>query len=77
LNEKFIKSNYDGILYTFVDRAQYITKGTLVGYTTDYWGNVLEEYSAPMTGIVVVVKVSPAINKGESVFRMAEPVDKY
>ena len=77
LNEKSIKSNYDGILYTFVDRAQYVAKGTLIGYTTDYWGNVLEEYHSPVTGIIVVVKISPAIHKGEGVYRIAEPVAEY
>ena len=77
INEKLVSSNYDGILFTFVDRAQYITKGTLIGYTTDYWGNVLEEYHSPISGIVVVVKICPSINKGESVFRIAEPVDEY
>jgi predicted deacylase len=77
VNTTFVNSNYDGIVYTFVDRAQYITKGTLIGYTTDYWGNILEEYHAPFTGIVVAVKATPAINKGEDVFQIAEPVDEY
>jgi predicted deacylase len=77
INESFIKSNYNGILYTLVNKGQYITKGTLIGYTTDYWGNVLEEYFSPITGIMGSLKISPAINKGESVCRIAEPVDEY
>lgn len=77
INESFIISNYSGILYTLVDKGQYITKGKLIGYTTDYWGKVLEEYHSPISGIIVSGKISPAINKGENVFRIAEPVDEY
>jgi hypothetical protein len=36
-NENTVNSNYDGILYTKVDKGQFIKKGTLIGYTTDYW----------------------------------------
>ena len=77
IDESSIISNYNGILYTLVVKGQYITKGTLIGYTTDYWGNVLEEYHSPISGIVFVVKISPAINKGESVFSIAEPANEY
>ena len=75
-NEKSITCNYDGILYTFVDKAEYITKGTLIGYTTDYWGNVLEEYRSPLTGIVAAILVAPSINKEESVCRIFEIMGK-
>ncbi|MCB2222518.1 MAG: succinylglutamate desuccinylase/aspartoacylase family protein [Bacteroidetes bacterium] len=77
INESFIKSNYSGILYTLVGKGQYITKGKLIGYTTDYWGKVLEKYYSPISGIIVSGKISPAINKGENVFRIAEPADEY
>ncbi len=72
-----VNSNFNGILYTLVDKGQFITRGTLIGYTTDYWGNVLEEYYSPITGIIKSVKVSPAINKDEKVFSVAEASDKY
>ena len=77
VNEQKVKSNYDGILYTLIDKGLYITKGTLLGYTTDYWGNILEEYRSPVNGILVAIKVAPAINKGEDVFSVAEPVESY
>ena len=77
MDENSIKSNYNGILYTLVDKGQYITKGTLLGYTTDYWGNILEEYHSPFTGLVLTVIVVPVINKGEQVFNVAKVVDKF
>ncbi|HOP04027.1 MAG TPA: M14 family metallopeptidase [Tenuifilaceae bacterium] len=77
INENFIQSNYNGILYTFVNKGQFVTKGTYIGYTTDYWGNILEEYHSPINGIIVTVTVAPTINKGENVFRVDEPVEKF
>lgn len=71
-----VYSNFDGILYTLVDRGQYVTAGTLIGYATDYWGKVLEEYRSPITGIILSVKVAPAINKAEKVFSVAEASDE-
>ncbi|WP_163711761.1 succinylglutamate desuccinylase/aspartoacylase family protein [Mangrovibacterium lignilyticum] len=76
INEQSIKSSYDGILYTFVDKEQFVTQGTLIGYTTDYWGNMLEEYHSPITGMVTFVKVAPSITTGEYVYRVDEPLDK-
>ena len=77
VNENTINSNYDGILYTMAEKGQYVSRGALIGYTTDYWGRTLEKYYSPITGIVLAVKVSPAINKGEAVFKVAEPQDEY
>jgi hypothetical protein len=77
IDEKTLKSNYSGIYYACVHKAQYITKGTLLGYTTDFWGNVLEEYHSPYTGIVKVIIVTPTINKGEAVCKVARVVDTF
>lgn len=77
IEENSIMSNYNGILYTFVDKGQYITKGTLLGYTTDYWGNILEKYYSPITGLVKTVIVVPVINKGEQVCNVAKVADKF
>ena len=69
---KFILSNYNGIFYEFVDKGQSISEGTLLGYTTDFWGNKIEEYRSPYTGIVVRTTPSPSIKKGEIVIRLAK-----
>ncbi len=73
VNEQSVESAHDGILYTFVERGQYLIQGTRIGYTTDYWGNMLEEYLAPISGVVIAVKVAPSIKQGETVFRIGEP----
>ena len=76
-DETHIKSNYDGIFYSLVQCHQSISKGTLLGFTTDYFGNRIEEYYSPITGIVVGNNVSPTTNKGESLFWLAKTVDEF
>lgn len=71
-DETFIRSNYDGIFYSLVHCHQSISKGALLGFTTDYFGNRIEEYYSPISGIVVKNTVSPTINKGESIFWLAK-----
>ena len=74
---KFIKSNFDGIFYPCVDKGQSVSKGTLLGYTSDYGGNIIEEYRSPYSGIVVRNISSPSIMKGEVVIRLAKASDTF
>ncbi len=71
-----VMCNFNGILYTEVDKAQFVSKGSRMGDTTDYWGNILEEYYAPITGMVVLVRDVPAINEGETVFRVSKVAEE-
>jgi len=76
-DETFIRSNYDGIFYSLVHSHQSISKGALLGFTTDYFGNRIEEYYSPISGIVLKNTVSPTINKGESIFWLAKTVADF
>ena len=75
IEDNIVTCNYDGILYTEVNKEQFVSKGTRLGYTTDYWGNILEEYFAPVTGMVVLALDAPAIFKGKTVFRVSKVSD--
>ncbi|MBN1415677.1 MAG: succinylglutamate desuccinylase/aspartoacylase family protein [Bacteroidales bacterium] len=77
LDEKFIISEHNGIVYTFVKKGQYVTKGTLIGYVSDYHGNLIEEYHSPIDGIIVTVTVAPAINKDNTIYRVARPANSF
>lgn len=77
IDRKSIPSKYDGILYTLVDIGQSISKGTLLGYMSDYWGNIIEEYKAPYSGIVVSTRPSPAIKKGDTVIHIGKTTDTF
>ncbi len=71
-NLQNIVSNVNGTLGILVERGERVTKGALLGYTNDYWGNLLEKYYSPISGIVITVVVGPCINKGEDVCILAE-----
>jgi len=76
-DESAVTCNFDGLLYAEVNKGQFVTKGSRLGYTTDYWGNVLEEYYSTITGVVVVVRNVPVINKGENICRVARVSDTF
>ncbi|MFC2089738.1 succinylglutamate desuccinylase/aspartoacylase family protein [Bacteroidota bacterium] len=77
IERKFIQSEYDGTFYTLVDKGQSISKGTLLGYMSDYWGNILEEYRSPYSGIVVSTRPSPAIKKGDPLLHLGKVSDTF
>ena len=76
-DELSIKSNYDGINYPLLEKENYVAKGTLLSFTTDYWGNRIEEFIAPFSGIITHINLSPVINKGESVVNVAKVTDIF
>jgi len=71
------KSNCNGIFHSSIDKGLSISKGTLLGYTCDYWGNILEEYRSPFSGIVVRTTVSPIVKTGEVVIYIAKISDTF
>jgi len=70
-------SNHTGIFFSTVEEGQYIPEGKLIGYTTDYWGHVLEEFHSPASGIVTIIIKIPVINKGESVCQVNRVSEKF
>lgn len=77
LDEVLIKSKSSGILYPMVQLKQSVSEGDMLGYTSDFFGNRLEEFRAPISGIVAKVFISPIVNEGESIYRLAKPVDEF
>ena len=62
-----LRSNFTGIWYPLVEKAQMVKQGTVIGRVTDFHGKVLEEIKAPFAGEVLYVVGTPAMNKGEPV----------
>jgi uncharacterized protein len=56
-----------GLWYPAVHADQYVARGALLGWLTDYFGAPLAEVRAPLAGIVTYVVASPAMTKGEPV----------
>lgn len=72
-----ISSNYDGLFFPSIDKGLTFSKGSLLGYTSDFWGNTIEEYRSPFSGIVVRTTSSPSVKKGEVVLRLAKVSDTF
>ncbi|WP_350291770.1 succinylglutamate desuccinylase/aspartoacylase family protein [uncultured Croceitalea sp.] len=68
LNDQvYIKSNKQGIFYSSYNAGDTVQKGDVVGYTTDEFGVLIEEYKASKTGIILYMLATPPINKGDTV----------
>ena len=67
-----VTSHSDGIFYSMVECGQTVSTGALLGYSTDYFGKRIEEFSSPVSGIVLMSYDTPVINKGEEPFYISE-----
>ena len=77
LDEQTLWSKSDGIFYSFVEKGDHVEENALLGYITDYWGNLIEEIRAPFSGIVVVTLIAPAVNKGDHVIQIAKIAETF
>ena len=77
LNVYSMESESDGIFYSLVDKGDFVEEETLLGYITDFWGNRIQEFYVPYSGIVVETKCSPAINKWEDTITLAKVWDTF
>jgi hypothetical protein len=71
--EESVTCHSDGLLYSMVECGQTVSKGALLGYVTDYFGNLIEEYHSPVTGIVLMLFSSPVVNKDDDIYFISEP----
>jgi predicted deacylase len=77
VNEHVITSNVEGLFFSTIECGQVVAKGSLIGYATDYFGNHITDFYSPITGIIEMSFNTPAVNKGEDVFWVAEIKDTF
>lgn len=56
-----------GIWYPYVKRGTYVMEGMKLGKITDYFGKVMQEPRAPVSGVVLHVNAVPSLNKGVNI----------
>ncbi len=56
-----------GIFYPLIKRGTYINAGMKIGYITDYFGKVIQEPRAPVSGVVLHVNAVPSLKKGDNI----------
>ena len=71
--EESVTCHTDGLLYSMVECGQTVSKGALLGYLTDYFGNLLERFHSPVTGIVLMRFSTPVVNIGDDIYFISEP----
>jgi len=71
-----IYSTQDGLFYPLTEMGYFAQKGEKLGFLTDYLGNVIQEYRAPFTGIVLYIIHTPPANKGEPLFEVGSVLNK-
>jgi uncharacterized protein len=56
-----------GIWYPLVKRGTYVSAGMKLGTITDYFGKVIGEPRAPVSGVVLHVNAVPSLKKGDTI----------
>ncbi|MFA9452824.1 MAG: succinylglutamate desuccinylase/aspartoacylase family protein [Candidatus Aminicenantaceae bacterium] len=66
----YIRSEHDGIFYPLGHSGRHVQKGELLGYLTDFFGNVIQEAIAPNDGIIMYIITTPPMSKGEPMVKI-------
>ncbi len=66
----YIRSEHEGIFYPLTEGGSHVQKGKLLGYLTDFFGNVIQKAVAPHDGIVMYVIATPPMSKGEPMVKI-------
>ena len=75
-SQVYIRSKENGIFYGQYKAGDTVNKGDIIGRTTDEFGQVLSEYKAPVSGIVLYNLITPPINKGDTVMFISRFVEE-
>jgi predicted deacylase len=62
-----VTSPVDGIFYPLVKRDTFVEAGRKLGDVTDYFGKVIFEARAPVSGIVLHICAVPSMKKGDNI----------
>jgi len=66
-SQTYIKAKIQGIFYSKHKAGDMVKKEEIVGYTTDEFGTVLEEYKAPNNGIILYKLATPPVNNSDTI----------
>ena len=75
-DQSYVKSTVQGIFYPKFKAGDTVKKGDLIGYTTDEFGVLLEEYKAPKDGIILYNLATPPINVNSTVMCISSYEEK-
>lgn len=62
-----VNSDQEGIFYPLVKRGTYVSAGMKLGYVTDFFGKVILEPRAPVSGVILHLDALPSLKKGDNI----------
>jgi predicted deacylase len=62
-----VLSEGPGIWYPRVKRGTYVQEGMKLGSVTDYFGKVILEPRAPVSGVILHINAVPSLRKGDNI----------
>jgi hypothetical protein len=75
-SEESVRSTVQGIFYPLLERGQPVSKGMLLGYVTDFFGNRILDVRSPITGVILYMMATPPINEGETLASVGQISDR-
>jgi len=66
-----VLSDGPGIWYPLVKRGTYVQEGMKIGVVTDYFGKLVLEARAPVSGVILHVNAVPSLKKGDNMADIA------
>ncbi|MCK4645120.1 MAG: succinylglutamate desuccinylase/aspartoacylase family protein [Candidatus Aminicenantes bacterium] len=66
----YIRSENEGIFYPLAYRGRHVQQGELLGYLTDFFGNIVQKAIAPHDGIIMYIISTPPLSKGEPMVKI-------
>jgi uncharacterized protein len=62
-----VLSDGPGIWYPLVKRGTYVQEGMKIGFVTDYFGKVILDARAPVSGVLLHINAVPSLKKGDNI----------
>jgi predicted deacylase len=66
----YIRSEHEGLFYPLSFGGAHVQKGELLGYLTDFFGNIIQKAVAPHDGIVMYIIATPPMSEGEPMVKI-------
>jgi hypothetical protein len=66
-----VLSDGPGIWYPLVKRGTYVQEGMKIGFVTDYFGKLILEARAPISGVILHINAVPSLKKGDNIADIA------
>ena len=62
-----VTSDGPGIWYPLVKRGSYVQEGMKIGFVTDYFGKLILEVRAAVSGVILHINAVPSLKKGDNI----------